>query len=328
MFINLSKDLVFVMSFVEIVMGTSLKFGEADGKSGTEVYMYPEADDSNRFCYNDSESCGPSNWGGICNIGNEGRQSPIELFIDPNQALLDKFSSSSYKFQLSLGYKSFFPSFFLQNTGSTIKISLTEPFSKKLYISYDEEGKELYQFAQVHFHWGSNNGEGSEHRVRGSKPDVMEVHFVHWSLKYDSLEEAVEAAADPKSISVLGVFVEICKWKFIPSPFSEIIYYVKTAGKVPSEEPTEIHRPFSLWPFLPKTFRHFSYLGSLTTPRCNEVVKWTVMGDRICIHEHEIQEFRRIQAQDSSPLDINYRPLQNLGNRKIHVHDGGWAAWW
>lgn len=36
----------------------------------------------------------------------------------------------------------------------------------------------IYEFSQVHMHWGRNDRQGSEHTVDAS-PYSLEVHFVH-----------------------------------------------------------------------------------------------------------------------------------------------------
>ena len=47
-----------------------------------------------------------------------------------------------------------------------------------------------FQFLQSHWHWGSSDAQGSEHKVEG-KSFPMELHLVHWNKKYSSVEEAV-----------------------------------------------------------------------------------------------------------------------------------------
>ena len=42
-----------------------------------------------------------------------------------------------------------------------------------------------YQFAGLHFHWGSESNEGSEHTVEG-QAYPLELHLVHFNSEYGS----------------------------------------------------------------------------------------------------------------------------------------------
>ena len=83
---------------------------------------------------------------------------------------------------------------------------------------------ELYKFPQVwqmHAHWGSCAGHGSEHTVDGKQYDA-ELHIVHFntkvlswlsyytfviaSLQYGTPENAADK---PDGLAVLGVFIEV-----------------------------------------------------------------------------------------------------------------------
>ena len=67
------------------------------------------------------------------------------------------------------------------------------------------EGMEWYHLAQFHFHWGSNNSQGSEHTRSGiSYP--LEMHLVHFNMKYGNLSEAVK---HEDGLAVVGIFVEV-----------------------------------------------------------------------------------------------------------------------
>jgi carbonic anhydrase len=49
-----------------------------------------------------------------------------------------------------------------------------------------------YIFAQIHFHWGEDNEEGSEHTINGMH-FPLEVHLVHYNSKYKSFDEAAHS---------------------------------------------------------------------------------------------------------------------------------------
>ena len=61
-----------------------------------------------------------------------------------------------------------------------------------------------YQFAQLHFHWGSDNGKGSEHTVDGSS-FPLEMHMVHTNTKYNG----TDWKKHKDGLAVIGIFADI-----------------------------------------------------------------------------------------------------------------------
>ena len=62
-----------------------------------------------------------------------------------------------------------------------------------------------YLFKQFHFHWGSSDDTGSEHKVNGNFYP-LEMHLVHFNSKYDNL---VEALKHKDGILVIGVLFKV-----------------------------------------------------------------------------------------------------------------------
>ena len=67
-----------------------------------------------------------------------------------------------------------------------------------------------FNFLQLHWHWGSNSSQGSEHTLNG-KEFPIEIHLVHVNTKYlnDDGSPSVENLNQPDGLAVLGVFYEI-----------------------------------------------------------------------------------------------------------------------
>ena len=63
---------------------------------------------------------------------------------------------------------------------------------------------------------------------------------------------------------------------------------------------------------------YYSYSGSLTTPPCFETVTWLVMKDVSTVSEAQLQALREIyQSDGSTPITINYRPVQPINGRAV-----------
>lgn len=68
---------------------------------------------------------------------------------------------------------------------------------------------------------------------------------------------------------------------------------------------------------------YYSYSGSLTTPPCFETVTWLVMKDVSTVSEAQLQALREIyQSDGSTPITINYRPVQPINGRAVFGASG------
>lgn len=112
------------------------------------------------FCYDDSQSCGPSYWGTLadewktCSVGQE--QSPVNIaHARESEALTPiRFNWGSTPLKI-------------KNNGHTLQVNYAPGSSIKV-------NGVTYQLLQFHFH------APSEHTINGRAAD-MEVHFVHVS---------------------------------------------------------------------------------------------------------------------------------------------------
>lgn len=162
------------------------------------------------------------------------------------------------------------------NNGHTVMLH-TDPGN---YILLEDERFDLIQF---HFH------HPSEHAVTGER-FPMEAHFVHRNAKGE--------------LAVLGVFVKEGK---------ENLHLQPIWKDMPREKSTEHVIPgghvnvSQLYPLSHKAFR---YMGSLTTPPCNQLVRWIVFEETIEASKEQLDLFAQI-------FPMNARPLQPLNNRYI-----------
>uniref|UniRef100_A0A671NEG6 Carbonic anhydrase n=1 Tax=Sinocyclocheilus anshuiensis TaxID=1608454 RepID=A0A671NEG6_9TELE len=128
-----------------------------------------------------------------------------------------------------------------------------------------------YKAVQFHLHWGENGGQGSEHSVDG-ECYPMELHIVHIKEKYGSLGDALN---DSTGVAALAFFFEV----LIP-------LVIEALGKVRSEI-----EDFKLTDIIPQAnkLNYYRYLGSLTTPGCDQAVVWTVFQQTLPISKKQVQ---------------------------------------
>ncbi|NXE37897.1 CAH9 anhydrase, partial [Ptilorrhoa leucosticta] len=227
------------------------------------------------------------------------KQSPIN--VDTTRAI---FSPDLRPIQLS-GYS--LPAnkmLKLKNNGHTVVLELPE--SLALTGGYAQQ----YRAVQLHLHWGSPSGPGSEHTVNGRRFPA-EIHVVHYNTKYDSFTEAM---VQPDGLAVLGAFLEVGHGE--NQYYHEILKHLLKIQEVGQET---LVPGFNIAGLLPANLKlYFHYNGSLTTPPCYQTVKWTIFNQTMLLSHHQmLMLVSSLRTDDDKLLQSNYRPVQNLHGRQV-----------
>ncbi|CAL4062774.1 unnamed protein product [Meganyctiphanes norvegica] len=176
-----------------------------------------------------------------------------------------------------------------------------------------------YIFAQLHFHWGGDSSQGSEHTIDGVRYP-LEMHIVNYKASYGNLGTAVQK---PDGLAVLGVMYEVSDTDNAAlTPLVNALANITDAGLF-----AEVATPYPLRAFLPKdTEKFYRYEGSLTTPTCNEAVIWTVFDTPVRVSENQLNALRAMKTEDGYKLINNYRPTQPLHGREVQVSGASYSS--
>lgn len=161
---------------------------------------------------------------------------------------------------------------------------------------YEDTGSSIvfngaeYELKQFHFHTFS------EHAVKGER-GKMEMHAVFTEpVSGDNL--------------VVGELFEIGKKE------NSFIQKLIEAGLPPKNgDETQTNDLIDLSDGLVNTHSYYTYDGSLTTPACTENVTWIILKNQAALTQGQWDEFRSI-------LGNNFRPLQDLNDRKVYATPG------
>ena len=185
----------------------------------------------------------------------------------------------------------------------------------------------------MHFHWGKNNTEGSEHTFNGiSYP--LELHLVYYSCDYYSLSEAIDDYAngnileiydDHHVLAVIGILFEIGDEN---SALQQILNNIIING-VKKYHSTNINNnvlnlyytnEFDINELLPVNKEFIGYSGSLTTPPCYQTVRWHVMKNTMTVSITQLKKFRSIlgSTNPNNTIAPNYRDIQSLNGRTLY----------
>ncbi|XP_056410632.1 carbonic anhydrase 4-like [Hyla sarda] len=264
------------------------------------VVLLSFSSSSAEWCYTEP-SCDPSTWASLGSC-NGSRQSPIDIPED------------SAKFNESLGpivFKNYSNQQTLQsisNTGHTVEIAVSTG------VSVSGGGlPSTYEAIAFHFHWG-NGTSGSEHRLSG-KQFPMEMHIVHTKGGMN----LSQAKQDPSGIAVLAFFIDVAD----PTNRSQLGVLSDqldglSAGKL-------LNVSVSLADLLGDVNlkMYYRYMGSLTTPTCDQVVLWTVFKTPITVPSKVVSAFSSAVKTNVTgnleTLQNNFRPPQSLNGRSVQA---------
>jgi len=147
--------------------------------------------------------------------------------------------------------------------------------------------KGLYEFSQLHFHWGNNDTYGSEDALNG-KHFPMELHMVFFKKEYGDMKNAINHA---DGLSVMAFFYQISSK---PNPAYEELTELVASIKLPHSNAT-FPDPITLNELVhANTHQYYVYNGSLTTPPCSEVVTWLDFYEPIDISHDQVRKLEKL----------------------------------
>uniref|UniRef100_A0A8C2TZB0 Receptor-type tyrosine-protein phosphatase gamma n=1 Tax=Coturnix japonica TaxID=93934 RepID=A0A8C2TZB0_COTJA len=255
-----------------------------------------------------SGTYGPEHWVTSSEKCGGSHQSPIDI-VDHQAHVGDEYQELQLDgFDNESSNKTW-----MKNTGKTVAILLKDDY----FVS----GAGLpgrFKAEKVEFHWGQSNGSaGSEHSINGKRfPVEMQIYFYN----PDDFDSFGTAVLENREVGAMAVFFQVSQRD--NSALDPIIHGLK--GVVHHEKETFLD-PFVLRDLLPTSLgSYYRYTGSLTTPPCSEIVEWIVFRKPVPISYHQLEAFYSIfttEQQDHVKsveyLRNNFRPQQNLNNRKV-----------
>ncbi|KAJ8364324.1 hypothetical protein SKAU_G00131550 [Synaphobranchus kaupii] len=260
------------------------------------------------WCYHES-FCNDTVWMsrpyGVCNGT---RQSPINIETAKvkEDARLTAFTFNGFSNNSTMKE--------IMNTGRTVKVKLGEGL-----VSVSGGGLPTsYTALQFHLHWGNGSSHpGSEHTV-DNKSYPMELHIVNIKTEFNG--NISLALADPEGVAALGFFIEEREGTGQPESWRTLTNYL--ANITNRGDHVNITDHISVDDLLEGVDRtaFYRYLGSLTTPNCDEIVVWTVFKDPIRVSKDLIDLLPTVHFNTSSnspPMTNVFRSIVQANNRTV-----------
>jgi len=244
-----------------------------------------------------------AHWGDHVETCAKERQSPVDI---PTKTAEESTASDSFNLENYDKEVSWTGS----NNGHAVQLTLGEGEKLKVSGGFLDGA---YELAQFHFHWGSKTAGGSEHTSAGHH-HFAEIHLVHFKEEYGSLGGSVDKG---DGLAVLGFFVDAAT-DHVENELDTLIQTTIGNKLKNATAETPIDK-FAMGSIMPKKLdNYYRYLGSLTTPGCNEAVVWTVFKDSLKISEKTRDAMATFaHTANHETLDLNYRVVQPLNGRTI-----------
>ncbi|KFU86022.1 Carbonic anhydrase 9, partial [Chaetura pelagica] len=178
----------------------------------------------------------------------------------------------------------------LKNNGHTVVLNLPE--SLAITGGYAQQ----YRATQLHLHWGSPLGPGSEHTINGHR---------------FAAEDTVPL------VLVMTVGVSVLQVGPRENPYYQEI--IKHLYEIQGEDEEVLVPGFNIAGLLPANLKlYFHYNGSLTTPPCYQTVKWTLFNQTMLLSHDQMSVLAMsLRNDDNKPLQNNDRLAQGLHERRV-----------
>lgn len=169
--------------------------------------------------------------------------------------------------------------FTVTNNGHTIVFDVKKG-QRVSTLAIDGVGYELLQF---HYHVPS------EHTVMNAHYP-LEIHFVHSNAN--------------NGLAVVGVLVDTGRYN---ANLQHIVTNLPSLGQT-----DKVLKGFDVGTLMPKDTTAYHYEGSLTTPPCNEEVKWFLKANSIQADKAQLAQFAKL-------YNGNNRPVQPSRGHTLYV---------
>lgn len=232
------------------------------------------------------DELGPDVWSHEIKACHGEHQSPIN--IDESLTEYDK-NLKEFEF---FGYSETLK-WNVTHNGHTVLVNPIEMPLNRVSIRGSDFELEYY-LQQIHFHWGINNYQGSEHLINTQKYP-LEMHMVHSSL-------------NAQNFTVFSFLFELSD--FNNTQLDTLLNSISHAKHI--NETSELQMSINeLLPSKELLKDYYRYLGSLTTPPCTEGIIWNIFKEKIKISKQQMYIFH------SNMLKNNFRDPQKLHHRAV-----------
>jgi len=271
------------------------------------------------FCYKD-EACAEEAWKAEYPTCNGFHQSPIDVSFTGTP--VDDANGDNG--ELTFGNYETVRAFVIENTvehydsrvdvnklknkgGHTVQLDVNS--ANSAILNGGPLGSD-YKVLQLHFHWGSDDNQGSEHFYDG-QAYPMEVHIVHYKAAYEGDLDTILNSVD--GLAVTGFMFSVGAENAALKPITDALTSITEPDSY--KELATFRLDQLMAPAIGEGMTFATYPGGLTTPPCNEVVTWLNFMQPLTVSAAQLQAFRELKDGKGGKIVNNYRSPQPTAGR-------------
>jgi len=255
-----------------------------------------------KWCYK-KDKCAEETWKDEFHTCNGFHQSPIDVIF--RGAPVEDASNADNGALTFVGYDTMDNK--LKNKGGkTVQIDVS---NSAAVLSGGPLGSD-YKVLQLHFHWGSDDTQGSEHFYDG-QAYPMEVHIVHYKAAYEGDLDKILNNVD--GLAVTGFMFSVGAENAALKPITDALASITEPDSY--KELATFRLDQLMAPAIVDGMTFATYPGGLTTPPCNEVVTWLNFMQPLTISAAQLQAFRELKDGKGGKIVNNYRSPQPTAGR-------------
>ncbi|XP_076651180.1 carbonic anhydrase 1 [Halictus rubicundus] len=200
------------------------------------------------------------------------------------------------------------------NTGFTVFLSTTWDVGRAYITGGPLLGN--YLLSQIHFHWGENAMNGSEHSIDGASMP-MELHVVFFKDAYEKFDVALR--------KLDGVIIVVYFFKLQNEPNKFIRDILKHASEIRTADSSVRMTPVKLSTLVkPFSEDYFLYWGSIVIRHNPYKILWIISREPVGVSVEQIATFRTLTDNKGMPILSNIRDVQERDERTVfHVCPSG-----
>lgn len=195
----------------------------------------------------------------------------------------------------------------ITNSGQTVIISGKWNTTRPYLTGGPLNGK--YVFSQIHFHWGINALEGSEHTIDGNHLP-LEMHAVLFKSSYLNQNEALNQSD--------GIITLVYLFQIKSNHSSSLYRFLSKIENIKIPDTAVLIEPFILTDLILKFENdYYFYNGKISSKEKNHQIGWLITRELSWISFEQLDLFKCLLNRNLKTIYRNFREISSKSDNQV-----------